>query len=262
MPRFAANISMLYPEHPLLARIGAAARDGFAAVEVQAPYAATADEFARALREARVELVLMNAPAGSADAGERGLASLPGQESRFDAALDEALDYARIVEAPRVHVMAGVPPRDAGRADCERVFVRNLKAACSRFAPHDISVMVEPINTRDFPGYFLNYQQQAVELIAAVGAANLRLQMDFYHLQIMEGDLIRHLERHFDSVGHVQVAGVPERFEPDVGEINHPALFARLESLGYRGWVGCEYRPARGTAPGGTSAGLGWMRRP
>ena len=260
MPRFAANISMMYPEHALLERIGAAARDGFAAVEVQAPYAATAAEFARSLREARVELALMNAPAGEGD--ERGLAALPGQESRFDAALDEAFDYARTVAAPRVHVMAGVPPRDAQRADCERTFVRNLKAACSRFAPHGITVMIEPINTRDVPGYFLNYQQQAVDLIATVGAANLRLQMDFYHVQIMEGDLIRRLERHFASVGHVQIAGVPERFEPDIGEINHPALFARLESLGYRGWVGCEYRPARGAVPGGTSAGLGWMRRP
>jgi hydroxypyruvate isomerase len=262
MPRFAANISMLYPEHPLLERIGASARDGFAAVEVQAPYAATADDFARSLREARVELVLMNAPAGNADAGERGLASLPGQEARFDAALDEAVDYARIVVAPRVHVMAGVPPRDAPAEDCRRVFMRNVGEACRRFAPYGITIMLEPINTRDFPGYFLNYQQQAVDLIAAIGAPNLRLQMDFYHLQVMEGDLIRHLERHFASVGHVQVAGVPERFEPDVGEIHHPALFARLDALGYRGWVGCEYRPARGAAPGGTSAGLGWMRRP
>ena len=262
MPRFAANISMLYPEHALLERIGAAARDGFAAVEVQAPYAATADEFARSLRDAGVELVLMNAPAGNPDAGERGLASLPGQEARFDAALDEAVEYARIVGAPRVHVMAGVPPGDARPEDCRSVFVRNIGAACERFAPHGITVMLEPINCRDFPGYFLNYQQQAIDLMAAIGAANVRLQMDFYHLQIMEGDLIRHLERHFGQVGHVQIAGVPERFEPDVGEIHHPALFDRLDSLGYRGWVGCEYRPARGSARGGTSAGLGWMRRP
>ena len=262
MPRFAANISMLYPEHALLERIGAAASDGFAAVEVQAPYAATADEFARSLRDARLELVLMNAPAGNPDVGERGLAALPGQEARFDAALDEAVDYARIVGAPRVHVMAGVPPGDARPEDCRSVFVRNIGAASKRFAPHGITVMLEPINNRDFPGFFLNYQQQAIDLMAAIGAANVRLQMDFYHLQIMEGDLIRHLERHFDQVGHVQIAGVPERFEPDVGEIHHPALFARLDSLGYRGWVGCEYRPARGSAPGGTSAGLGWMRRP
>jgi 2-dehydrotetronate isomerase len=140
--------------------------------------------------------------------------------------------------------------------------VRNVEAACKRFAPHGITVMLEPINTQDVPGYFLNYQQQAVDFVTTIGASNLRLQMDFYHLQIMEGDLIRHLERHFGSVGHVQIAGVPERFEPDIGEINHRALFARLESLGYRGWVGCEYRPAGGAAAGATSAGLGWMRRP
>jgi hydroxypyruvate isomerase len=261
MPRFAANISMLYPEQALLERIGAAARDGFAAVEVQAPYAATAVDFARSLREARAQLALMNAPAGDFDAGERGLAALPGREAQFDAGLDLALDYARTTGAPKVHVMAGIPPAGADSGECRRVFVRNLRAACGRFAPHGITVLIEPINTRDVPGYFLNYQQQAADLIADVGADNLRLQMDFYHLQIMEGDLLRHLERHFPIVGHVQIAGVPERFEPDVGEIHHPAIFARLDALGYGGWVGCEYRPARGTVPGGTSAGLGWMRR-
>lgn len=261
MPRFAANISMLYPEHGLLERIGAAARDGFAAVEVQFPYAATAADFARSLREAGVQLALMNALPGDLDAGERGVAALPGREAQFDSGLDVALEYARTTGADKVHVMAGIPPADADPRECRRVFVRNLRSASARFAPHGITALIEPINTRDVPGYFLNYQQQAADLIAEVGSDHVRLQMDFYHLQIMEGDLIRHLERHYAIVGHVQIAGVPERFEPDVGEIHHPPIFARLDSLGYTGWVGCEYRPARGAVAGGTSAGLGWMRR-
>jgi hydroxypyruvate isomerase len=260
MPRFAANISTLYPEHALLDRIGAAARDGFAAVEVQAPYAASASELARALREARVELVLMNAPAGNAAAGDRGLAALPGREAEFDDALRRALDYALAVSAPRVHVQAGRPdpalPADAVR----RTYLRNLAAACDALRPHGIAVTIEPINRRDVPGYYLTHQQQAAEIIAALGKDNLMLQMDLYHLQITEGDLSRRIERFRPLIGHVQIAGVPDRHEPDCGEVHYPALFALLDRLHYPGWVGCEYRPRRG-GPGGTSAGLGWLRR-
>lgn len=261
MPRFAANVSTLYPEHALLERIGAAARDGFAAVEVQSPYAVAATDFARALHDARMRLVLMNAPQGDTDGGERGLAALPGREAELDASLDQALDYARTVGAPRVHVMAGKPPADAAPAECHRVYRRNLRAACDRFAAHGIAVAIEPINPRDIPGYFLNHPQQAADLIAEVARPNLGLQLDFYHLQIVAGDLIRHLERHFALVAHVQIAGVPQRHEPDTGEVHYPAIFRRLDELGYAGWVGCEYRPARGAAAGGTSAGLGWLRR-
>lgn len=260
MPRFAANVSTLYPEHALLDRIGAAARDGFAAVEVQSPYATPATEFARALRDARVEAVLMNAPQGDMDAGERGLAALPGREREFEASVGVALDYARAIGAPRVHVMAGKPP-PAGAAGAEAAFVRNLRFACEAFAPHGIRVLIEPINTRDMPGYFLTTPEQAVAIVAQVGAPNLALQFDLYHAQIMVGDLSKRLERHFRHIGHVQIAGVPDRHEPDTGEVNYPALFALLDQLGYDGWVGCEYRPARGTAPGGTSSGLGWLRR-
>jgi len=259
MPRFAANVSMLYPEHALLDRIGAAARDGFAAVEVQQPFAAQASEFARALRESAVRLVLMNAPAGDAAAGERGLAALPGRESDFDEALACALDYARAVGAPRVHFQAGRPDPQAEPQEILHTYRRNLAAACDRLLPHGIEVMIEPINTRDVPGYYLTHQQQAAEVIAALNRVNLRLQMDLYHLQIMEGDLMRRLERFHRYVGHVQIAGVPDRHEPDRGEVSFPALFAALDRLRYPGWVGCEYRPARAGA-GGTSAGLGWMR--
>jgi hydroxypyruvate isomerase len=261
VPRFAANISTLYPEHPLLARIGAAARDGFAAVEVQAPYAVDADEFRRALAESRTRLVLMNAPQGDAEAGERGLAAVPGQEHRFEATIAQALDYARTVGARRIHVMAGRPHPGSDPDDAARVYLRNLACACDELRPYGISVTIEPINTRDMPGYFLTLPQQAAEVIVALHKDNLALQFDCYHAQIMVGDLARHLERHFPVVGHVQIAGAPERQEPDVGEIRYPYLFGLLDRLGYPGWVGCEYRPSRGIAPGGTSAGLGWLRR-
>jgi hydroxypyruvate isomerase len=261
MPRFAANISTLYPEHPLLDRIGAAARDGFAAVEVQSPYAARASELRRALADARTPLVLMNAPQGDMDAGERGLAALPGREADFEASIAEAVDYARAVEAPRVHVMAGKPAADTDPAEAQGVFVRNLRHACAAFAPHGIRVMIEPINTRDMPGYFLTTPEQAEAIIALVSATGLALQFDVYHAQIMVGDVSRRIERLFPRIGHVQVAGVPERHEPDSGEVNYPAVFRLLDRLGYAGWVGCEYRPARGASPGGTSAGLGWLRR-
>ncbi len=259
MPRFAANISTLYPEHPLLERIGAARCDGFAAIEVQSPYTVAAADMRAALNQARMQLVLMNAPQGNTDAGERGLAALPGRERDFEESLAQALDYARTVAAPRVHVMAGKPPPDAA-AGAGSAYVRNLRRACDTFAPHGIRVMIEPINARDVPGYFLTRPEQAADIIAQVARPNLALQFDLYHAQIMGGDLSIRLERFFPLIGHVQIAGVPERHEPTIGEVNFPALFARLDGLGYDGWVGCEYRPARGTQVGGTSAGLGWLR--
>jgi hydroxypyruvate isomerase len=259
MPRFAANVSTLYPELALIDRIGAAARDGFAAVEVQGPYAVQAQEFRRALDDARVQLVLMNAPQGHSDAGERGLAALPGREQDFESAMEQAMDYARILGAPRLHVMAGKPGA-APAEDCLETYLRNLAYACDLVHPHGITVTIEPINQRDVPGYYLSRQQQAADVIAALKKPNLGLQMDFYHLQIMEGDLVRHLERYFPLVSHVQIAGVPERSEPDTGEVHYPLIFALLDRLRYAGWVGCEYRPARAGA-GGTSAGLGWLRK-
>ncbi|MFO0144987.1 MAG: hydroxypyruvate isomerase family protein [Betaproteobacteria bacterium] len=259
MPRFAANVSTLYPELALIDRIGAAARDGFAAVEVQGPYAVQAQDFRRALDDARVQLVLMNAPQGHSDAGERGLAALPGREQDFESAMEQATDYARILGAPRLHVMAGKPGA-APAEDCLETYLRNLAYACDLVHPHGITVTIEPINQRDVPGYYLSRQQQAADVIAALKKPNLGLQMDFYHLQIMEGDLVRHLERYFPLVSHVQIAGVPERSEPDTGEVHYPLIFALLDRLRYAGWVGSEYRPARAGA-GGTSAGLGWLRK-
>ncbi len=260
MPRFAANVSMMYPEHGLLERIEAAAHDGFAAIEVQAPYAETAPDFHRALAAARVQIVLMNSPAGDAASEERGLAALPGRERDFEESIATALDYARTIGAPRLHVLAGRPAPDAPADECLRTYLRNIAYACSTLRPHGMTVTIEPINTRDVPHYFLRTQQQAAEVITALREDNLGLQMDFYHLQITEGDLTRRFERHFPLISHLQIAGVPERTEPDRGEVNYASLFALIDRLGYGGWVGCEYRPALGAQAGGTSSGLGWMR--
>jgi hydroxypyruvate isomerase len=261
MPRFAANISTMYPDLAFLERIGAAAADGFAAVEVQGPYQAPAAEFALALRRAKVQLVLMNAPAGNAADGDRGIAALAGREREFEAGVQHALDYALTTGAPRVHIQAGRPDSAQSDQEVRGLFVRNLAYACDLFAAHGITVMVEPINTRDIPGYYVTRPQQAVDLIDAVDRPNIALQLDLYHLQIVEGDLSMNIERFLPRAAHVQIAGVPQRHEPDVGEVSYPAVFALLDRLGYSGWVGCEYRPARGAAAGGTSAGLGWLRR-
>jgi 2-dehydrotetronate isomerase len=260
MPRFAANISLLYPELAMVDRIGAAARDGFAAIEVQSPYQVEAAEFRRAAEAAQAQLVLMNAPVGDFAGGERGLAALPGHEKEFDASIERAIDYARATGAPRVHVMAGVPGAEVLHAEALAVYERNIAHACERFAPHGIMTMIEPINPHDFPGYFLNRLPLAVATIERLAAPELALQFDFYHLQIIHGDLLRHLRRHFSVIGHVQIAGVPDRNEPDTGEVNYAAVFSELDRLNYSGWVGCEYRPAD-PSPGGTSAGLGWLRR-
>lgn len=256
MPRFAANVSTMYAERPFLDRLARARLDGFAAVECQFPYAVPAAAMREALEAEDLSLVLINTPAGDAAAGERGLAALPGREADFRAALEEAVDYARTTGCSRIHLMAGVPPQDAGRAECEASFVANLRHAAGVLAPLGITGLVEPINPRDMPGYFLRRQQQAHDLLAQAGAPGLAVQMDLYHCQIVEGDVAMRIRRHLAGVGHVQIAGVPGRAEPDCGELHYPCLFALLDALGYDGWVGCEYHPR-----GDTTEGLGWLRR-
>ena len=266
MPRFAANLSMLYPEHGFLDRFAAAAADGFDAVEYLFPYAVDAGEIAARLRDHGLTQALFNAPPGDFDAGERGLACLPGRADEFRRGFaEQALPYALALGCQRVHVMAGLVPAGADRAALRAQYEDNLAWAAQQAAPHGISVLIEPINPRDMPGYFLNRQDEAQAVVRAVGAANLQVQMDLYHCQIVEGDLATKLRRHLPQrglgrVGHLQIAGVPERHEPDLGELNYPYLFALIDALGYEGFVGCEYRP-RDPGPGGTSAGLGWLRR-
>lgn len=262
MIRLAANLSLLFTEHDFLERFAAAAEAGFRGVEYLFPYAQAPEVLRAALDENGLEQVLFNLPPGDWEGGERGLASLPGREAEFRDSVVEALRYAEALGCPRVHAMAGLLPVDAdarvqeeARAAHHASYVANLRFTAREAAKVGREVLIEPINTRDMPGFFLSRQAQAMAVLEEVGEPNLRLQFDLYHCQVMDGDLSRHLERQFDAIGHIQIAGVPERHEPDVGEVHYPALFARLEALGYGGWIGCEYRPA-----GATRAGLGWGR--
>ena len=255
MPRFAANLSMMYQEHDFLDRFGAAAKDGFEAVEFLFPYAYPAAELRARLTGSGLVQALFNGSPGNWEAGERGLASLPGRESEFKRSVEQALEYAQVLGNERVHLMAGLIRPGEERARHRDVYLRNLEYAAQHAGSVGVTVVIEPINTRDIPGFFLNRQDEAHAICAEVGAANLKVQMDFYHCQIVEGDLAMKLKRYIGGVGHIQIAGVPERNEPDVGEINYPYLFRLMDELGYDGWVGCEYRPK-----GATSAGLGWLK--
>ena len=254
MPRFAANLSMMYPEHDFLARFAAAAKDGFKGVEFLFPYDYPPAEIKARLAGNGLTQALFNTPPGDWSKGERGLASLPAREDAFRRSFDEALVYARVLGNTRLHVMAGLIAPGSERARHRETYVKNLAWAADQAAPLGITCVIEPINTRDIPGFYLNTQAEAHAICAETGKANVKVQMDFYHCQIVEGDLAMKLKQHFAGVGHIQIAGVPERHEPDVGEVNYPYLFSLMDRLGYDGWVGCEYRPQ-----GETSAGLGWL---
>jgi hydroxypyruvate isomerase len=266
MPRFAANLSMLYPELEFLDRFEAAARDGFQGIEFLFPYAYQAGDLAARLKDHGLQQVLFNAPPGAWEQGERGLACLPGREAEFREGIASALRYAQALACPRVHVMAGLLPAGARRDAVRPTYVSNLRWAAAEAARAGLDILIEPINTRDIPGFFLNRQDQAHELIAEIGAANVKVQMDLYHCQIVEGDVAMKIRQYLPNgrVGHFQIAGVPERHEPDVGEMNYPYLFGVIDEVarqsGWAGWIGCEYRPRRGAQPGGTSAGLGWFQ--
>jgi hydroxypyruvate isomerase len=254
MPRFAANLTMMYNEHAFLDRFAAAARDGFKGVEFLFPYEHPAPEIRRRLDEHGLALALFNAPPGDWAKGERGLASLPGREEEFRRSIGTALDYARALGNWTLHVMAGLIATNEDRARHREAYLRNLAYAAEQARPLGITVVIEPINTRDIPGFFLNRQDEAHAVCREVGAPNLKVQMDLYHCQIVEGDLAMKIRQYIGNVGHMQVAGVPERHEPDVGEVDYAYLFRLIDELGYPGWVGCEYRPQAGT-----SQGLGWM---
>ena len=269
MPRFAANLSMMYTELPFLDRFEAAARDGFRAVEYLFPYDWPAEELAARLQAHGLAQVLFNAPPGGTGQdgiaaawaqGVRGIACLPGREAEFRDGVQRALDYAAVLDCPRIHVMAGLRPDGAADASLRAVYLDNLRWATEQAAASGRDILVEPINTRDIPGFFLNRQDQAHAIVDEVGAPNLKVQMDLYHCQIVEGDVAMKIRQYLPTgrVGHFQIAGVPERHEPDVGELNYPYLFDVIDTVaaecGWQGWVGCEYRPR-----GATSAGLGWL---
>jgi len=267
MPRFAANLSMLYPELDFLDRFEAAARDGFTAVEYLFPYSVPAAELAARLKANGLQQVLFNAPPGNWEGGERGLACLPGRQDEFRAGITKAMEYATTLDCPRVHVMAGLVPAGLAAGVARSTYLDNLGWAAAEAARAQKDLLIEPINARDMPGFFLSRQDQAHQIVEDVGASNLKVQFDLYHCQIVEGDIAMKLRKYLPTgrVGHLQIAGVPMRHEPDLGELDYAYLFRVIDEVsaecGWDGWTGCEYRPARGAVANGTSDGLGWMRR-
>ena len=254
MPRFAANLTMLYNEVPFLERFEKAARAGFGSVEFLFPYAWPAEVVAAKLQGNRLKLVLHNLPAGDWDAGERGIACLPDRVDEFRAGVERAIGYAKALGVAQLNCLAGKVPLGAGDALLRRTFVDNLKFAAAELKRADLKLLIEPINTFDIPGFFLNRTPQAIAILDEVGADNAYLQYDLYHAQRMEGELAATLAKHLPRIAHVQLADNPGRHEPGTGEIHYPFLFAELDRLGYTGWVGCEYKPATTT-----EAGLGWL---
>ncbi len=257
MPQFAANLSLLYTELPFLQRFAAAAADGFRAVEFLFPYAYEAAELKQALDAAGLRQVLFNAPPGNWDAGERGLACLPDRQAEFREGMAQALHYAAALNCPRLHVMAGIAPADVQPQRLHACYVENLRWAAQNAQDQGVQLCIEAINPIDMPGYYLQRQAQALAVVAAVGAPNLAVQFDVYHCQVSEGDVSRKLREVMARglLGHVQIAGAPDRHEPHEGELRVEALLTLLDELGYTGYVGCEYRPRAGTR-----AGLGWLK--
>ncbi|MGM0913507.1 MAG: hydroxypyruvate isomerase [Pseudomonadota bacterium] len=254
MPKFAANLSMLFTEVDFLDRFQAAAEAGFKGVEYLFPYDFEAAEIKRRLDDNGLAQVLFNLPAGDWAAGERGIACHPDRVEEFRAGVDRAIAYARVLGNTQVNCLAGIQPEGASDAEARQTLVENLRFAADKLEAAGILLIAEPINTRDIPGFFLNRTEQALAIFDEVGSNNLKLQYDIYHMQIMEGDLAPTLEKHFDRIAHVQIADNPGRHEPGTGEIHYPFLFAHLDRLGYQGWVGAEYKPA-----GRTQEGLGWL---
>ena len=253
MPNFAANLSMMFTEVPFLDRFKGAADAGFRTVEFLFPYQHAPNEIATRLQENNLTQALFNLAPGDWEKGERGQGILPGRERAFADSLELAISYAKALKCEQVHCMAGIAPQAVTRETLNEVFISNLRHAAARLAKENIRALIEPINYYDIPGYFLNTQAQARDIIERVGSDNLFLQQDLYHCQIMEGNLAQKIRDYQDIVCHYQIAGTPGRHEPDVGEINYPFLFDLIDELGYDGYIGCEYRPK-----GETRAGLGW----
>ena len=254
MPKFAANLTTLFTEVSFLDRFEAAASSGFKAVEFLFPYDWPVNEVKAALNCADLPALLINTPPGDWEAGERGLAALPGREEEFRQELARALEYAHVLNVGMLHVMAGVQSADCSYEESEEVFRKNLAYAASQAAALSIGITIEPINDRDVPGYFLTNMEQAIGILTSLGLEHVHLQLDIYHLQVMEGRLSERICEVIDFVRHIQISGCPGRHEPDdLQEINYPYLFGLLDRLGYDGWVSCEYQPR-----GSTREGLGW----
>ncbi|MGL4381464.1 MAG: 2-oxo-tetronate isomerase [Vibrio sp.] len=255
MAKFAANLTMLFTEVPFLDRFQKAHQAGFKAVEFLFPYAYQASELASKIKQFDLEQALFNMPPGNWDAGERGFAALPGREAEFRASVEVAIVYANALNCKKVHAMAGILDDRFTREQHIATFIANIRYAADKFAQQGIELMIEPLNNRDVPNYFIAHQREAVALIKQIDRSNVKLQLDLYHAQIMDGDLSSLIREVAPYVGHVQIASVPERHEPSEGELNYPHLFKVLDDSGYLDWIGCEYNP-RTT----TEQGLAWIR--
>ncbi|MGE0501780.1 MAG: hydroxypyruvate isomerase [Rhizobiaceae bacterium] len=256
MPRFSANLSMLFQEFDFLDRFDAAAAAGFSGVEYVGPYDHEPETVAARLAKNGLTQALFNLPPGDWAKGERGIAIFSDRTGEFRAGVDRAIVYAKALGCGQVNCLAGIAPAGADRAVLERTFIENLKFAADRLGETGIRLLIEPINDRvDIPGFFLTTSRHALAIMDKVGSDNLYLQYDIYHMQVMEGDLARTIEANLDRIGHIQVADNPGRNEPGTGEINFPFLYSHLDRIGYAGWVGAEYRPKAGT-----EAGLGWFK--
>ena len=256
MPRFAANLSMMFNEHPFLDRFAAAAKAGFSAVEFLFPYDVPAAEIRTRLDDNGLQQILFNMPPGDWSAGERGTACLPGRTADFRDSVKLALEYAAVLGAKRLHCMAGLAPAATSPTTLASLYAVNLAWACEQAKAAGVLVVIEPINHRDMPGYVLNTTSQAASFVEAIGRDRLAVLFDIYHCQVTEGDLTTRLAKLMPVIGHIQVADVPGRNEPGTGEVNWDYVFSRIDALGYDGWVGCEYRPAAET-----TAGLSWFAR-
>lgn len=255
MPRFAANLTLLYNEHAFIDRFAAAAKSGFSGVEYLFPYDFDKNRLAEQLQKHQLAQVLHNLPAGDWPGGERGIACHPGRVGEFQDGVGKAIEYAQALDCRQLNCLAGIAPADVAPEKVRATFVSNLRFAADKLEQAGIRLLTEPINTRDIPGFYLTRTQQALDIIAEVGSDNLFLQYDIYHMQIMEGDLAATIEKNLKLIPHMQLADNPGRHEPGTGEINYPFLFDFIDKIGYAGWIGCEYKPATTT-----DAGLGWIR--
>ncbi|WP_136810824.1 hydroxypyruvate isomerase [Desulfosediminicola flagellatus] len=256
MPIFNANLSMMFQEVDFLDRFEAAAKAGFKGVEYLFPYDFEINQLLEILKKNNLKQVLHNLPAGDWGAGERGIAILPDRVGEFQEGVGRAIEYAKILGNTQVNMLSGIAPEGVSSDLLNNTFIDNVTFAASELEKNDIHLLIEPVNTRDIPGFFLCGTQQALDVITAAGSDNIQLQYDIYHMQIMEGNLAPTMEKHISSIGHIQLADNPGRHEPGTGEINYPFLFDFLDRIGYAGWIGCEYIPATTT-----EAGLGWLEQ-
>lgn len=255
MPKFNANLTMMFNEVEFVDRFAAAARAGFKGVEFLFPYAYPPAQLVEAIEKNKLQMVLFNMPPGDWNAGDRGLACDPSRIDEFQAGVGKAIEYALALGCGQLHAMAGLKPRGVNEEKMRETYIANLRFAGGQLAQHDLTLLVEGINPRDIPGYYLNTSRQAFDLMHYAAVPNLRFLYDCYHMQIVEGDLAPTLEKNLAKIAHLQLADTPGRHEPGSGEIHYPFLFQHLDKLGYQGWIGCEYRPATTT-----EAGLAWLK--